>query len=496
MLGTCAPTPADIGRFRAFVAARLGLDLSRDRSVSLARLLERRVRVCRLPLPKYLDRLERDAEPDETQALARALTIPETYFFRHADQFRALADVALPERFRARQAQRALRIRSLGCASGEEAYSLAITARTVAPDYGWQLDVTGADVNAAALEKARRGRYTAWSLRAMPGHEIARWFRRSGRTYVLDEALRTAVRFEQLNLAADGAVLAADCDVIFLRNVLMYFTPDRARVLVARVRQALAPGGYLFLGHAETLRGLSEDFELRHTHGTFYYQRPVSGGPGAIGGDAQDGQRSLTVPSTAAGIVTETSRQHATSPRPAHAAASPPTAALAPLHEQARELMALEQFDAATALLDALPESADDGLELRLLKGVALLQQGAVGQAADVARDVIASDHRHIAAHHLLALCLEGTGDAEAAARQWRTCVHLEPAAGLARLHLGRLARRAGEPATAQRELAAALLLLPSEPAERVALFGGGFSRAALVDLCRAELAHCRSDRA
>src|SRR5690606_4482817 len=160
--------------------------------------------------------------------------------------FRALADVVLPERFRARRSERVLRILSLGCASGEEAYSLAMTARARTPVQDWQITVIGIDVNAAALEKARRARYSAWSLRATPDGEIARWFRRAGRTYILDERIRDAVRFEQQNLAADSAArpLPDDCDVVFLRNVLMYFTPAQARALVARVGRALAPGGY------------------------------------------------------------------------------------------------------------------------------------------------------------------------------------------------------------------------------------------------------------
>ncbi len=91
---------------------------------------------------------------------------------------------------------------------------------------------------------------------------------------VLDETVKGAVRFERRNLAAEELVLwpPATYDVVFCRNVIMYFSPAQQQALVARIVSALAPGGYLFLGHAETLRGLSDDFHLRHTHGTFYYQ--------------------------------------------------------------------------------------------------------------------------------------------------------------------------------------------------------------------------------
>ena len=100
-----------------------------------------------------------------------------------------------------------------------------------------------------------------------------------GRDGVLDDRVRAAVRFEQRNLTEDDVAFwnQPPFDVIFCRNVLMYLTPASAKAVVARLWRALAPGGYLFLGHAETLRGLSSDFHLCHTHGTFYYQRKSEG---------------------------------------------------------------------------------------------------------------------------------------------------------------------------------------------------------------------------
>ena len=102
-----------------------------------------------------------------------------------------------------------------------------------------------------------------------------KWFRAESRELVLDEAVRGAVQFDQGNLASDDPALwqPALYDVIFCRNVLMYFSPEQMRAAIARIAGSLAPGGYLFLGHAETLRGISDDFHLCHTHDTFYYQR-------------------------------------------------------------------------------------------------------------------------------------------------------------------------------------------------------------------------------
>jgi SAM-dependent methyltransferase len=170
---------------------------------------------------------------------------------------------------------RPLRVLSAGCASGEEAYSVAILAREAMPNRICDVAIRAVDVNPAALEKAAGGRYSTWSLRETPQHVQQKWFRRSGREFILNEAVCASVRFEERNLASDDALLwqPQQFDVVFCRNVVMYFSPAQARALLGRITQALKPGGYLFLGHAEALRGLSDEFHLRHTHAAFYYQR-------------------------------------------------------------------------------------------------------------------------------------------------------------------------------------------------------------------------------
>ncbi len=140
---------------------------------------------------------------------------------------------------------------------------------------GWDISIRAVDINPAALEKAARARYSSWALRETPAETQSRWFQASGRDLLLDPAIRCGVHFDERNLAVDDSELwrPGGFDIVFCRNVVMYFAPDQARALLARIARALQPGGYLFLGHAETLRGLSDDFHLRHTHGTFYYQR-------------------------------------------------------------------------------------------------------------------------------------------------------------------------------------------------------------------------------
>ena len=193
-----------VDRFRIDVARCLGLQFDETKSGYLAEVLGQRLAATRQTQDDYLDRLEQDTPRDEIRALAQELTVSETYFFRNGDQFRAFSDIALPERMRAQAARRGLAILSAGCASGEEAYSMAILVNDAA-DRSWDVSILGVDVNPAILEKARRARFSGWALRETPADIERRWFQPEGRDFVLDAATRGLVRFEELNLIEDDS---------------------------------------------------------------------------------------------------------------------------------------------------------------------------------------------------------------------------------------------------------------------------------------------------
>ncbi|HEY2850374.1 MAG TPA: CheR family methyltransferase, partial [Gemmatimonadaceae bacterium] len=268
------PDRTSVERFRAAVAQRLGLSFDDSKTEFLSDVLRRRTAASALHADAYLLAMESQRAQSEISVLAQELTVGETYFFRNRDQYRALAEAAIPERIALRPRDRTLRILSAGCASGEEAYTLAMVARDTL-DRSWELSVVGIDVNPAAIARATRATYGAWALRETAPLEQQRWFRATGREFLLEDSVGSSVRFEVRNLVEDDPQFwkRESLDIVFFRNVLMYFTPDQARAAITRITGALNPGGYLFLGHAETLRGLSADFSLEHTHGTFYYRR-------------------------------------------------------------------------------------------------------------------------------------------------------------------------------------------------------------------------------
>ena len=172
--------PFLVERFRAALGRQTGLAFDEQRLGFLGDVLMRRLARLGRSGEAYLAALEHGKLPDEIAVLARDLTVPETYFFRHNDQFRALAERVLPERMRDGRPVRTLSILSAGCATGEEAYSLAIIFREAVDDPSWDIRIRAVDLSPAALEKAARGRYTAWSLRDTAPARRRRWFLEQG----------------------------------------------------------------------------------------------------------------------------------------------------------------------------------------------------------------------------------------------------------------------------------------------------------------------------
>jgi chemotaxis protein methyltransferase CheR len=495
----CQATPNQAERFRSAIGRRMGLRFDDVRLGFLEEVLQRRLKKLGCDSDAYLWDLENRGLKDELTDLARELTVGETYFFRNVEQFRALAEIVLPERVRAQQSSRTLRLLSAGCASGEEAYTMAIIAREAVADPSWQITIQAVDINPLAIEKARRARYSTWALRETPTESRSRWFRREGSEIVLDDSVRRAVTFEAGNLADADAGLwrPAFYDVIFCRNALMYFEPEQMRAAIERIASSLAPGGFLFLGHAETLRGVSERFHLRHTHDTFYHQLKADGedaeatiGPFIPRQDFNAASRLSADSSWYNDICLATERVAALMSRTDAVEETPQRASafdMAPVIDLFRK----EQFAEALDLVRTGTSAAGSDRDLLLFESVLLIQGGQIAAAEDVAHRLLSLDSQNAGAHYVLALCFEHAAQNHRAIAHHKAAAALNATFAMPRLHLGLLARRAGDRQTAQREFAQALSLLEREDARQLLLFGGGFNREALMVLCSSALAEC-----
>ena len=192
-----------------------------------------------------------------------ALMINETSFFRDRLPFEEFRRTIIPQLLKTRSAARSLRIWSAACATGQEAYSLAMMFDEEARLFsGWRIEIVATDVSQSAIEAARAGIYNQFQVqRGLPVSQLLRYFTRTNDTWTIAEHIKSRVRFEQMNIFDDTH--STGCfDVICCRNLMLYFDADGKKALLKRLHGALAPDGYLLLGATETSLGLSDDFTV------------------------------------------------------------------------------------------------------------------------------------------------------------------------------------------------------------------------------------------
>lgn len=234
-----------------FIRSNYGIDLSKKRLLIEARMYSVLTEKKLTSFSEYFELLRRDGR--ELNTLLNKLTTNHTYFMREPRHFEFLKDVILPRQEKTNR-ERSLRIWSAGCSTGEEAY----TAVMVMKDYflgspGWDYRILATDISTKVLASAQQGSYTAESLRNLPSEWERRYFRKSGDTYALSEEIRREVIFRQLNLM-DDFHFKRPFDLIFCRNVMIYFNQDSKNRLVQKFYELLKPGGFLFIGHSETIQ--------------------------------------------------------------------------------------------------------------------------------------------------------------------------------------------------------------------------------------------------
>jgi chemotaxis protein methyltransferase CheR len=218
------------------------------------------------------------ARAREMEDAVEILTTNETYFFREAYQLRAFSEEILAEIHERNAARKRLRIWSAGCSTGEEPYTIAILLLESGMFAGWDVEIFGNDISRQVLAAARRGEYKRHAFRETDERVIRRWFEPSGDKLQVREEARRLVSFGHLNLLdAQMIGLVGQMDVVFCRNVLIYFDNEAKRRVLKVFHDRLTAGGYLLLGHSESLINLSADFELVHLKNDLVYRKPSTG---------------------------------------------------------------------------------------------------------------------------------------------------------------------------------------------------------------------------
>lgn len=248
--------------FRKFLKERSGLVLTPDKQYLLeSRLMPVARRAGLGTLSELMSKLGKPGSERIAVEVTEAMTTNESFFFRDRTPFELFQQTMLPALMQARATQRRLRIWCAAASTGQEPYSLAMTLAELGPKVaGWRFEILGTDLSTEVLEKARAGTYTQFEVqRGLPVQLMLKYFEQTGDTWKISPALRSAVQYRPLNLL-EGFSALGQFDVIFCRNVLIYFDNETKANVLGRMSKQLAPDGYLVLGAAETVVGLTEAF--------------------------------------------------------------------------------------------------------------------------------------------------------------------------------------------------------------------------------------------
>lgn len=265
---------------RDFIYEHSGIFFPDNKKAQLENRLALRIRANGLQdFDKYYYLLRYDPDASrELKALFDSVTTNETSFFRSPPQFQAFQEKALPEIIESRTGigDLSLRIWSAGCSTGDEPYSLAMVVREVLGEKigGWDVKIVASDISEKALKTARTAVYSEYTLRSVPPEIRRKYFIQEGQQYRVTDEIRALVELEYLNFNDEKRVkLMRGFDVIFCRNVLIYFDDAVKKRFVSQVYDNLNPGGYLFIGHSESLHNISRAFKLVHFPGALGYKK-------------------------------------------------------------------------------------------------------------------------------------------------------------------------------------------------------------------------------
>jgi len=456
--GSC-PVLSDVSAFDVsrqrldeLVRRTVGLRLREQDAEALSRWTAVRLRELALPGVEHYGQLlaeDSAAGRRERELLTVQFSTGESYFFRDQGQFDLLATTILPELMARRAKQRRLRLWSAGCASGEEAYSLAMLIDQLAPRLaGWEVLILGTDINTEALENARRGDYRDWSFRALDETRKQRYFRPRGDKYRIDARLRDAVTFRRGDLVGDRFPDAQagleDFDLILCRNVFIYLNTQAVAQITAKFSATLADGGYLVTGHSELFGHDIAPLRMRLFAQSAVFQKAALAAV-EVGLDAAPAK--VTVPPVA--------------PLPSPQRNTPQ----APRGEQ-------------LAVPAMVPDAGADDCEKLMQAAWRHADRGLREEAEQDCRQAIARAAFDPRPYFLLAQLAQERGDAIAAKTLLKKAIYLDPSFVAAYLELGALHAQAGEDQRARRMYETARTALGKLPAQATVLPYGESSAA------------------
>ncbi len=260
---------SDFELYRKLIYDESGIHFSAtNRSILESRLRERLRDKKLQSLQEYYSILLRDKE--ELKLLLDSVTTNLTRFFRNQAHFDAIQHYVIPELLKLRQNERKVRFWSAGCSTGEEPYTIAMLLRELLPP-GWSFEIIASDISLKSLMVGKEGFYNDQRIQGIPEPYLAKYFDKRPNGYQIKDDIKKTIRFDYHNLKNDSG--QRNLDVVFCRNVLIYFDEVAQKAAIERFWDALAPKSFLFIGHSESLFGMNTKFEFVKTDWACFYKK-------------------------------------------------------------------------------------------------------------------------------------------------------------------------------------------------------------------------------
>ncbi len=496
----------NLSPFRQVLEKKCGLIFPNEKAAILEAGIRNRMDACAVTSPvEYLFLLTADRW--EFGRLIDLLTINETYFLREPVHFTLLARRIVPELLTGKEPGKKLKILSAGCSTGEEAYSVVISlAERFGRDFLGGVSVFGGDIDTTVIAGARQGVFGKRSFREFPEHLLEKYFEpcRDG-LFRIRDWLRDAVEFIPLNLLeAEYPPALGDSDVIFYRNVSIYFSPEVRNEIFTRLAASLNQGGYLVVSPSETFCYNKGALSLTPLEGAFFYRKGVAGEKAPV--RPASGRRVSPARKTVvAGTLLSPKlrppladgRREGRSPaerdetvRSCVPAAPPPSAGAPASFEQALGLATAKEYQAALELLDRLTENRAEAARAHTLRGGILLNLSRPDEARAACLAALEADGFSLEATLCLGILARLQGDGTETLRRFREAVYLRPSCWPAHYYLGESYLEQGEAGLARREYEVILKLLKKGDfsSHGISFMPLSFTQAQLETLCRRRL--------
>ncbi|MCD6249353.1 MAG: protein-glutamate O-methyltransferase CheR [candidate division Zixibacteria bacterium] len=290
-------TQEEFVMIRDFIHEKAGIFFAENKMYLVQNRLEKRMAELEMKSVRdYFYHVKYDVSQKEFNRLMVLMTTNETSFFRNEPQLICFSNEVLPliieQKIQSKGAKR-LKFWSAGCSTGEEPYTLAmLIMERLGSLAGWNIEIIANDISEDVLQKARKGVYSGLTLRNVKPDILSRYYNKSGGDYAVKPEVKALVKFSQINLnVSRNLSLMSNMDAIFCRNVMIYFSEEVKKQIVRGFFNALTPGGYFYIGHSETLHGISKAFKLVYFKNALVYQKEA----GQVGATATRGTATTTL---------------------------------------------------------------------------------------------------------------------------------------------------------------------------------------------------------